>query len=199
MCSTMRAWKNGSFDASHQGPRLNMYKSGQTRSILGTSKAQSISKMPYPWVIEAQMQERRKNGLSYFCEEKWHQGHKCLKPKLYLLEGMELPRNDTNELELETEQVTKYAECVLEDCAEVASILIHAIVGTPSPKTMSMTGQLKKRRVIILIDTCNTHNFMDTTVALKCGLLVQKYNPMQVGIANGDMVSSKGKCNAVAI
>lgn len=62
-----------------------------------------------------------------------------------------------------------------------------------------MVGKLKKRKVIILVDTGSTNNFVDTTKALKCRLLVQKSNPMQVRIANGDMVSSEGKYNVVAI
>lgn len=73
------------------------------------------------------------------------------------------------------------------------------MVGTPSPKTMRVIGQLKKRRVVILKDTGSTQNFVDTTVASKFRLMVQQFNPMQVRIANGDMVSSEGMCNAITL
>lgn len=68
---------------------MNLNKPSQGASILGNPRLQPTSRMPYQKVTEAQMQRRRRKGLCYFCEEKWHQGYKCLKPKLYLLEGME--------------------------------------------------------------------------------------------------------------
>ena len=36
------------------------------------------------------MDERRKKGLCYNCDEKWGLGHKCRNAKLFLLEGIEL-------------------------------------------------------------------------------------------------------------
>ena len=36
------------------------------------------------------MDERRKKGLCYKCDEKWGLGHKCRNAKLFLLEGIEL-------------------------------------------------------------------------------------------------------------
>lgn len=44
-----------------------------------------------------QMQERREKGLCYFCDEKYHQGHKCSRPKVYLLEGMEFEGEEEEE------------------------------------------------------------------------------------------------------
>ena len=34
------------------------------------------------------MEERRKQGLCYNCDEKWQVGHKCKGDKLFLLEGV---------------------------------------------------------------------------------------------------------------
>lgn len=46
---------------------------------------------PYPIkrITSSQMQERRDKGLCYFCDEKYRPGHKCNRPKIYLLEGMD--------------------------------------------------------------------------------------------------------------
>lgn len=35
------------------------------------------------------MQERREMGLCYYCDEKFHAGHRCNRPKIFLLEGLE--------------------------------------------------------------------------------------------------------------
>ena len=32
----------------------------------------------------ALIEERRKRGLCFYCEEKWHNGHKCKSPKVFI-------------------------------------------------------------------------------------------------------------------
>lgn len=44
---------------------------------------------PIKRVSPTQMQERKEKGLCWFCDEKYHFGHKCTKLRIYLLEGME--------------------------------------------------------------------------------------------------------------
>ena len=36
------------------------------------------------------MEERRKLGLRYNCDEKWQMGHRCKGAKLFLLEGWDM-------------------------------------------------------------------------------------------------------------
>ncbi|KAF5451936.1 hypothetical protein F2P56_026990 [Juglans regia] len=84
--ATRRSWKGTSSD-------LGGHSAGG--SILGIPKVLSNNKLPYQKVSEAQMQERRKKCLCYFCEDKWHQGHKCIKPKIYVLEGMDILEDET--------------------------------------------------------------------------------------------------------
>ena len=48
------------------------------------------SKIPIKRLTPTQMDERRKKGLCYNCDEKWAVGHKCKIAKLFLLEGIEL-------------------------------------------------------------------------------------------------------------
>ncbi|XP_041009333.1 uncharacterized protein LOC121253378 [Juglans microcarpa x Juglans regia] len=50
--------------------------------------------MPIKRITPTQMQERRETGLYYYCDEKFHIGHKCNKPKLFLLEGIEEGESD---------------------------------------------------------------------------------------------------------
>lgn len=96
----------GSFDSTHQGSGGNVMIPAQGGSILGTPKMQPVTIVPYQMVTKAQMQECRSKGLCYFCEENWHQGHKCVKQKFYLLEGMDLPGRSGN-IDSDTEQDQK--------------------------------------------------------------------------------------------
>ncbi|KAF5447056.1 hypothetical protein F2P56_032635 [Juglans regia] len=193
--STRKVWKNTSYDSG-----TSIQKPIHAPSILGTPpRGQAVSKMPFQRISENEMQERRKKGLCYFCEEKYYQGHKCAKPRVYVLEGMDLSQMESCESEEETEQSEENDSQQMKGVAGVAAISIQALVGTPSPKTMRVLGHIKKRRLTILIDSGSTYNFVDTAVASKCGLTIQQSDPLQVRIANGDMVASEGKCCNVTL
>ncbi|XP_042963178.1 uncharacterized protein LOC122297221 [Carya illinoinensis] len=53
--------------------------------------------IPIKRVTPTQMQERREKGLCYYCDEKYHFGHKCTRPKLFLLEGLGEEREEEEE------------------------------------------------------------------------------------------------------
>ena len=63
-------------------------------SILGTPKLEARveprTKVPLQRLTGAQMEERRKQGLCYSCDEKWQMGHKCKGAKLFLLEEISM-------------------------------------------------------------------------------------------------------------
>lgn len=143
-------------------------KIDQNGFVLGTPKTQPVNKMPHQKVIKALMQERRRKRLCYFCDEKQHQGRRCVKQKLYLLEGMDMPSSSNVDSDGEQEQKIKIGEEVVEDYLQIASISLHAMMGAPNPKTMRILGHLKKKWVVILVDTISTHNFVDTSVTSKC-------------------------------
>ncbi|XP_035551104.1 uncharacterized protein LOC118349683 [Juglans regia] len=163
--TTRKPWKGTSSD-------LGGHSAGG--SILGTPKVLSNNKLPFKKVYEALMQERRNKGLCYFCEDKWHQGHKCIKPNIYVLEGMNILDDETIEDQDKEEIVEEEIQH-----GDIASISLQAIGGTPNPKTMRIVGQINKKRVVILIDTGSTHNFVDTTVLRSVFWQLIKINPFR--------------------
>ena len=46
------------------------------------------TKLPIQRLPVAQIEERRKKGICFHCEEKWHAGHQCKTPKIFLMEGL---------------------------------------------------------------------------------------------------------------
>ena len=77
----------------------NQQDSGKN-SILGLPKSNGVvetkSSIPIKRITPAQMDERRKKGLCYNCDEKWGPGHKCRNARLFILEGIELVPNGDN-------------------------------------------------------------------------------------------------------
>eukprot|EP00268_Persea_americana_P035610 TRINITY_DN35107_c0_g1_i1.p1 TRINITY_DN35107_c0_g1~~TRINITY_DN35107_c0_g1_i1.p1 ORF type:complete len:133 (+),score=10.17 TRINITY_DN35107_c0_g1_i1:282-680(+) len=64
---------------------------------------------------------------------------------------------------------------------------------------MRMKGTLRRYPVVVLIDSGITRSFLDPNVAWKVGLVVQGSGMMEVMVANGERLSSKGKCVDVTL
>ena len=120
------------------------------------------------------MEERRKKGLCFNCDEKFQPGHQCKSAKLFLLEGL-FPFQDSNSnvqlVELsEPEAILSPLDGVnsedikIDGEKSVAEITLYALLGSPSPGTMRVKGRINGHWVTVLIDTCSTHNFLDTAI-----------------------------------
>jgi hypothetical protein len=147
------------------------------------------------------MQERKEKGLCYFCDEKYHQGHKCSRPKLYLIEGMEFKGDGEEGWEEEGEETFNQLdtdEIPAVQQADLLGISLHAIAGAPSPKTMRLVGKIGTCSVIVLIDTGSTHSFVDVNVAKRAKLQVEE-GQLEVQVANGDTLPCQGCCKAVLL
>lgn len=90
-------------------------------------------------------------------------------------------------------------EGLVEDYVHIASISLHAMVGKPNPRAMRVVGRLKKKWVVILVDNGSTYNFVDTIMTSKCGLRVLQSQSIPIKVANGDVLTSQGKCTSVAM
>ena len=152
---------------------------------------------PYPIkrISPNQMQERREKGLCYFCDERYQPGHKCNKPRLYLLEGMDFEEEEWAEESFSPEATGDIPGDIQ---AELLGISLHAIAGAPSPKTMRIVGRIGKCPVLVLIDTGSTHSFIDIKVAKKEKLTVES-SRMSVQVANGETLPCLGHCKAVKL
>jgi hypothetical protein len=134
-------------------------------------------------LTSTQMEERIKKGLCYTCDEKWNRNHVCVKGKIYVLESYNLFSEQCEEEtcldpDYELEELDK-------GCKEEPEISLHAITGSPNPKTMRLWGKINYQGVIILIDFKSSHNFLDTAISSKLALSVQQVDNIAVKVANG--------------
>ena len=102
------------------------------------------------------MEEKRPKGLCYSCDRKYIKGHKCAEKKLFYI--------DCEEEEEKEQERSKEEDIHLEPTPEKKemnlTISCNALSGITTPQTLNIEGHIKKKKVIVLIDSGNTHNFI---------------------------------------
>jgi hypothetical protein len=69
------------------------------------------------------------------------------------------------------------------------------LAGISTPQTLNIKGYIKKKKVIVLIDSGNTHNFIHYKLAKDLYCFVYPAPEFQVMIADGGTINCSGKCN----
>jgi len=118
------------------------------------------------------MAERRKQGLCYYCDEKYSSRHKCKEPKFFQIDATdqssseEAPPFEGPEEEDEDNQPDNELPATPKELV----IARHPLVGISSPQTLKIRGFIKHRPVVVLIDSGSTHNFIHqrVTEAVHC-------------------------------
>jgi hypothetical protein len=112
------------------------------------------SKTPQPTrLTPQQLEERKEKGLCFNCDIKYSKGLKCGENKLFYIdceeeeEQEQEPSQDENVEAISSEELTPTISC-------------NALVGIRTPQTLKIEGYIKNKKVIVLIDSGSTHNFI---------------------------------------
>jgi hypothetical protein len=138
------------------------------------------------------MQERRRHGLCYNCDEPYVRGHQC--PRLFYLESPDFLADDA----VEDEGADDGAELALADAPAAALVVsLHALAGIRTENTMLLQVDVKGRRLLALLDTGLTHNFLHAGTMRRIGLTTSDSTNLRVTVANGDRLACEGMARHV--
>ena len=179
-------------------------------SILGLPKGNAMveakPRIPIKRITPAQMDERRKRWLCYNCDEKWGPRHECKNVKLFLLEGIDIVQGSQSRVQItkleedvDGDVVTKIARNNQSNQEEDVEITLYALTGTPTPGTMKAKGKINGSGLVILVDTCITHNFVDASLVSSLQLRVDVIKILEIKAANGSIMKTQGFCNKVPV
>jgi len=76
---------------------------------------------------------------------------------------------------------------------------LYALDGITTPQTIKIEGQIKKKKVIVLIDSGSTHNFIHCKIAKELNCFLYLAPECQVMVANGGMINCSGKCHNIKL
>ena len=130
------------------------------------------------------MEERRKKAFCYYCDEKWQPKHKCKGLKLFMIDEV----LEVNQVEVV--EVDGNADFQLDQ----VDITLYALLGSPSPGTIRVLGQINGHWVVILLDTGSSHNFLDAILVKTLQLAVDTTRILEVKVANRDLIRTNGEC-----
>eukprot|EP00253_Pinus_taeda_P002438 PITA_02438 len=161
----------------------------QAHTTTQTLKVQKVSPQ--------EMAERRKQGLCYYCDEKYSPGHKCKEPKFFQIDATDYSSTEEDPPLEEQEAIEEdnQKEIVSDDPV----ISLNALAGISSPQTLKIRGFLKHRPVIVLIDSGSTHNFIHQKIAEAAHCFVRAVSNFQVQIVDGGTMKCEGRCENVKL
>jgi hypothetical protein len=140
------------------------------------------------------MAECQLKGLCYNCDDKYFLGHNCKEQNLFMAIS-----EDISEEDVETPLVPESSEITditpPSDPPEVEPIIsLNALTGFSAPQTLKLISYIKHQKVIILVDSGRTHNFIHRRIAQETHCYIHAINNFQIMISNGGSMKCGGRC-----
>jgi len=79
------------------------------------------------------------------------------------------------------------------------TISCNELAGITTLETLKIEGYIKKKKVIMLIDSGSTHNFIHYKIAMELNFFLYPTPKCQVMVANGGTINCSGKCHNINI
>lgn len=148
------------------------------------------------------MEQRKRDSLCYFCDDKYVLGHKCK-----LLFRMELVADHDDGAEEtpgdEEEESSLHALLALQTplASDEPVVSVRAYTGVRSPKyrTLKLPIYLGGLKLVALVDTGSTNNFIDKRVAAHLGWTTLAGTGRNIRVGNVDIVQSGGVIPGVPV
>jgi hypothetical protein len=145
------------------------------------------------------MVERQLKGLCYNCDDKYFPGHKCKEQNFFMAIS-----EDISEEDIETPLMSESAKTPditpPSDPLEVEPVIsLNALTDFSSPQTLNLIDYIKHQKVIILIDSGSTHNFIHCHIAQENHCYIHAVNNFQIMIAIGGSMKCGGCCKNVCL
>ncbi|GKD15258.1 reverse transcriptase, partial [Tanacetum coccineum] len=161
----------------------NVNRNGSNWGKTGTPAQNSTNVLntPFKRLTQQELEEKKAKHLCFYCDQKYMPGHKC-SGQVFSLEVMGIDVEEDGDLML-TEEID-----------EQPLISLNALSGVNTYRTMRVKGCVGRNTLHVLVDSGSTHNFLDLHTAKKLGWKLRKVCPLDVSVANGNVMVSMYEC-----
>jgi hypothetical protein len=143
-------------------------------------------------LTRAEMVERQLKGLCYNCDDKYFSSHKCKEKNILMAISEDISEEDVETpLVSESPKITDITPP--SDPPEVELVIsLNALTSFSAPQTLKLINYIKHNKVIIMVDSGSTHNFIHRHIAQETHCYIHTVNNFQIMIANGGSVITPG-------
>jgi hypothetical protein len=138
-------------------------------------------------------------SLCYNCDDKYFLRHKCKEQNIFMAMS-----EDVSEERVDVSPVVELPPPVdlnrPYDTTEVEPLIsLDALISFSAPQTLKLIGYNKNQKVIILVDSGNTHNFIHRHISQEVNFYIHPVNNFQIMIANVGSMKCGGRCENVCL
>ena len=156
-------------------------------------KQNNTNMIPYK-LSEAEYAAKKRTGTCFTCDEKWSKTHSCRNRELHVMVVL-----TDHSMTLGEDEFHESLEDINDKVAEVMELSLYSFFGWSSPKTTKMWGYIGKTRVLVMIDSGATHNFISPTIVSEAQLLKEEDDKMKIKVGTGIIVNGSGFCREVTL
>uniref|UniRef100_A0A1J3JLS9 Chromo domain-containing protein n=1 Tax=Noccaea caerulescens TaxID=107243 RepID=A0A1J3JLS9_NOCCA len=144
----------------------------------------------------AERAERRRLGLCYKCPEKWSRTHDidCQNKQLQAFTVI-----DNEVVEIIDDEWAEGFEEASDIVPELRELSLLSYLGVASPAATTLWGEIGKTKVIVMIDSGASHNFIDPSVLERTRLAPSKNRKLEILLGTGSLVNGSGICQDVSL
>jgi hypothetical protein len=199
----LMAWPHSWVENTKQAKEAQQFVSSQNQKPSFIPRTKPVNPTPTPLKIQkltrAEMVERQLKGLCYNFDDKYFSGHKCKERNIFIAISDDVSEEDVEaHLVSESSEPTDITPPL--DPPEVEPVIsLNALMGFSAPQTLKLIGYIKNRKVIILVDSGSTHNFIHRCIAQETNCYIYAINNFQIKIANGGSMKCGGHCENVCL
>ncbi|XP_010462823.1 PREDICTED: uncharacterized protein LOC104743438 [Camelina sativa] len=176
---------------SHYNSNSWKMKTIVTDSVQNNDKlTHKVEQRPRRHNTNAELNEKRKKEIYFRCDGPWSKEHKCPNRELRVLTVF-------NGFEVEVLDENREEEVCMEQVGECMALSFQSFRGVYGPATTKVRGMMGKDSIVIMLDSCATHNFISPAAAKKLKLKCKEDPNLNVTLGTGILVNGLGVCEKV--
>lgn len=146
----------------------------------------SVRSLPVRGLTRDQINEKRRKGLCFSCDEPYSREHICKRPHLFMI----IPSVPAEVIEEECCIDKEIEDTLVTTGEEDSQITRHALLGHSTNNTIRLLGMANGKFIRVLVDSGSTNNLLDPQAAKRVKTALLNTNFVSVTVADGFKVES---------